>query len=61
MGGMLRKEIPVYLSGSGRDTTAEEEVDVYVKGVAATGAKAVKFKIGGRMSGNRDTYPGPHR
>ena len=58
MGGILRKEIPVYLSGSGRDTTAEEEVDVYVQGVAATGAKAVKFKIGGRMSANRDTYPG---
>ena len=58
MGGILRKEIPVYLSGSGRDTTAEEEVDVYVKGVAATGAKAVKFKIGGRMSANRDAYPG---
>src|SRR3954451_7788267 len=58
MGGVLRKEIPIYLSGSGRDTTAEEEVDVYVKGVETTGAKAVKFKIGGRMSGNRDTYPG---
>ena len=58
MGGVLRKEIPVYLSGSGRDTTAEEEVDVYVRGVEYTGAKAVKFKIGGRMSDNRDAYPG---
>ena len=58
MGGILRKEIPVYLSGSGRDTTAEEEVDVYVKGVEFTGAKAVKFKIGGRMSDNKDAYPG---
>jgi L-alanine-DL-glutamate epimerase-like enolase superfamily enzyme len=58
MGGILRKEIPVYLSGSGRDTTAEEEVDVYVKGVEFTGAKAVKFKIGGRMSDNRDSTPG---
>ena len=57
MGGALRKEIPVYLSGSGRDTTAEEEVDVYVREVARTGAKAVKFKIGGRMSDNRDAYP----
>jgi len=57
MGGMLRKEIPVYLSGSGRDTTAEEEVDVYVREVVRTGAKAVKFKIGGRMSDNRDAYP----
>ena len=58
MGGILRKEIPVYLSGSGRDTTAEEEVDVYVRGVERTGAKAVKFKIGGRMSDNRDASPG---
>lgn len=58
MGGVIRKEIPVYLSGSGRDTTAEEEVDVYVRGVENTGAKAVKFKIGGRMSANRDAFPG---
>ena len=58
MGGMLRKEIPVYLSGSGRETTAEQEVDVYVRGVEETGAKAVKFKIGGRMSRNADAYPG---
>ena len=58
MGGVLRKEIPVYLSGSGRGTTAEDEVDVYVRGVEYTGAKAVKFKIGGRMSDNRDAAPG---
>jgi L-alanine-DL-glutamate epimerase-like enolase superfamily enzyme len=58
MGGVLRKEISVYPSGSGRDTTAEEEADVYVKGVEYTGAKAVKFKIGGRVSANRDAYLG---
>jgi L-alanine-DL-glutamate epimerase-like enolase superfamily enzyme len=58
MGGVLRKEIAVYLSGSGRDTTAEEEVEVYVRGVENTGAKAVKFKIGGRMSDNQDATPG---
>src|ERR1039457_500150 len=58
MGGVLRKEIPVYLSGSGRDTTAEEEVEGYVRGVERTGAKAVKFKIGGRMSDNHDVSPG---
>ena len=57
MGGVLRKEIPVYLSGSGRETAAEAEADVYVREVARTGAKAVKFKIGGRMSDNRDAYP----
>lgn len=58
MGGILRKEIPVYLSGSGRDTTAEEEVEVYVREQERTGAQAVKFKIGGRMSDNYDAYPG---
>lgn len=58
LGGVVRDEIPVYLSGSERNLTAEQEVDIYVRGVAATGAKAVKFKIGGRMSRNRDAYPG---
>jgi L-alanine-DL-glutamate epimerase-like enolase superfamily enzyme len=61
MGGMLRAEIPVYLSGSGRETTAEEEVEVYVRGLAETQAKAVKFKIGGRMGRNVDHYPGRTR
>ena len=58
LGGVIHKEIPVYLSGSARVLSAEEEVDVYVRGVAATGAKAVKFHMGGRMSRNLDTYPG---
>jgi L-alanine-DL-glutamate epimerase-like enolase superfamily enzyme len=57
MGGVLRKEIPVYLSGSARELSAEEEVEIYVRGVENTGAKAVKFKIGGRMSDNRDAAP----
>ncbi len=58
LGGMRRKKIPVYLSGSGRETTAEQEVEVYARGVRETGAKAVKFKIGGRMSRNADAYRG---
>jgi L-alanine-DL-glutamate epimerase-like enolase superfamily enzyme len=58
LGGIRKKEVPVYLSGSGRETTAEEEVDVYVHAAERTGAKAVKFKIGGRMSRNVDAYPG---
>lgn len=36
MVSILRKEVPVYLSGSGRETTAEEEVEVYVEGVQHT-------------------------
>jgi len=58
LGGVVRDEMPVYLSGSDRVLTAEEEVEVYVRGVAETKAKAVKFKIGGRMSRNLDAYPG---
>ena len=58
LGGVIRNEIPVYLSGSDRILTAEEEVDIYVRGIAETGAKSVKFKIGGRMSRNLDAYPG---
>ncbi len=58
LGGVIRDEIPVYLSGSDRVLTAEEEVDIYVRGMAETGSKAVKFKIGGRISRNLDAYPG---
>ena len=48
----------VYLSSSIRETTAEQEVEAYRRGIPTTGAKGVKFKIGGRMSRNADTYPG---
>ena len=58
LGGVVRREIPVYLSGSGRETTAEQEVEVYVRTSEQTGTKIVKFKIGGRMSRNVDAYPG---
>ncbi len=58
LGGVVRTEIPVYLSGSERILTAEKEVGIYVEGVADTGANAVKFHMGGRMSRNVDTYPG---
>jgi L-alanine-DL-glutamate epimerase-like enolase superfamily enzyme len=58
LGGVIRQEIPVYLSGSARTLSAEEEVNVYVRGIAETGATAVKFHMGGRMSRNLDIYPG---
>lgn len=57
LGGVVRKQIPVYLSGSVRDTTAEQEVEIYKTAMAMTGTSAVKFKIGGRMSRNADAYP----
>ncbi|MDR1678444.1 MAG: mandelate racemase/muconate lactonizing enzyme family protein [Prevotellaceae bacterium] len=56
LGGVWRNEIPVYLSGSARELTAEEEIAIYARGVEETGAKSVKFKIGGRMQ-KYDPYP----
>lgn len=58
LGGVVRHEVPVYLSGSGRELGAEDEVAIYVRGLAETQARAVKFKIGGRMSRNLDASPG---
>lgn len=58
LGGRIRSEIPVYLSSMRRDTTAEQEVAWLAKRLAETGSGAVKLKIGGRMSRNRDAFPG---
>ena len=55
---MRRKEIPVCLSGSGRELRAEREVEVYAKSLQLSGAKAMKFKIAGRIGRNSDQYPG---
>jgi L-alanine-DL-glutamate epimerase-like enolase superfamily enzyme len=57
-GGMIRREVPIYVASGNRDTTPEQEVDILVKGIERTGAKAVKFKVGGRMSNNADSMPG---
>ncbi len=58
LGGVLRREIPVYLSSLRRDTTPEEEVAWVGRRLEETGARAVKLKIGGRMSRNADAAPG---
>lgn len=57
LGGVKRREIPVYLSSSRRDTTPEEEVAWVGQRLEETGAKAVKLRIGGRMSKNADAAP----
>jgi L-alanine-DL-glutamate epimerase-like enolase superfamily enzyme len=48
-GGVRRREIAVYRASSHRGNTAEEELDYLLKVVAADGARAVKFRLGGRM------------
>jgi L-alanine-DL-glutamate epimerase-like enolase superfamily enzyme len=57
-GGVLRTEIPVYAASGNRDTTPQQEADILVKWVEQTGVKAVKFKVGGRMSKDQDSIPG---
>lgn len=57
-GGVKRREIPVYRASGNRGNRPEDEVE-YLRGlVEATGATAIKFRLGGRMSNNADSLPG---
>jgi L-alanine-DL-glutamate epimerase-like enolase superfamily enzyme len=58
LGGVKRREIAVYRASGTRGNTPEEEVADLKRIVAETGAKAVKFRLGGRMSKNDDSLPG---
>lgn len=56
-GGGARQSAPFYVASGNRDSTPEEEADYLAQLVEETGAKAVKFRVGGRMSRNRDSMP----
>ena len=58
LGGARRTEIPIYVSSTTRETSPREEVERLAAGLEETGARAVKFKVGGRMSRNEDASPG---
>ncbi len=58
MGGAVRDKVEVYQAFNDREKTPEASVANVEKTIAVTGAKAVKFKVGGRMSRNRDSLPG---
>ncbi len=58
LGGVKRTEIAVYRASGNRGNTPEEEVEYLQELVQQTGAKAVKFRLGGRMSNNVDSLPG---
>ena len=58
LGGVKRTEIAVYRASGNRGNTPEEEVAYLKRLVEETGAKAVKFRLGGRMSKNADSLPG---
>lgn len=48
----------VYVSSGNRHTTPQEELDILAREVERIGARAIKYKIGGRMSRNRDSMAG---
>lgn len=58
LGGVIRRQVPFYVASGRRDSTPEEEMDYLVQLIDETGAKAIKFRVGGRMSRNVDAMPG---
>jgi L-alanine-DL-glutamate epimerase-like enolase superfamily enzyme len=58
LGRVVRRQVPYYVASGRRDTTPEEEVIYLQDLIAETGALAVKFRVGGRMSYNVDALPG---
>lgn len=57
-GGRVRDEIDFYIASGNRDTSAEKEAEILQELVQQHQLKAVKFKVGGRMSNNADSIPG---
>jgi L-alanine-DL-glutamate epimerase-like enolase superfamily enzyme len=56
-GGRLHRDIAVYFASGNRGNRPEEEVRHLQGLVAGSGARAVKFRVGGRMSRNEDSLP----
>ncbi|WP_339715462.1 mandelate racemase/muconate lactonizing enzyme family protein [Cyclobacterium amurskyense] len=54
LGKIHHPKIAVYQANNFRGKSAEESVDLIEAQVRSTGAKALKFKVGGRMSNNQD-------
>ena len=49
LGGIVRREIPVYRASGNRGNEAEAEIAYLQQLVAETGARAIKFRLGARM------------
>ncbi len=57
-GGVRQPRIAVYRASGQRGNSPEAEIDYLRQLVAETGASAVKFRVGGMLSNNRDSRPG---
>ncbi|MEM1166108.1 MAG: mandelate racemase/muconate lactonizing enzyme family protein [Planctomycetota bacterium] len=58
IGEVQHSEVAVYAANSFRGRSADESIELIRANIEATGARALKFKVGGRMSNNRDDPPG---
>jgi L-alanine-DL-glutamate epimerase-like enolase superfamily enzyme len=58
LGDIVRRDVPIYVASGRRDTTPQQEVEYLQKLLEQSGAKALKFRVGGRMSRNADAMPG---
>src|SRR5207244_9044421 len=58
LGGIVRTSVPLYVASGRRDTTPQQEIDYLKSLIEQSGAKAVKYRVGGRMSRNADASPG---
>ena len=58
LGGVKRRDIAVYRASGNRGNPPDEEVAYLKQIVAESGAKALKFRLGGRMSRNADSLQG---
>ncbi|HEV8608011.1 MAG TPA: enolase C-terminal domain-like protein [Tepidisphaeraceae bacterium] len=57
-GGAIKRDIPIYTASGVRGNTPEAEIEHLQKLVAESGAKALKYRLGGRMNRNVDSLPG---
>ncbi len=58
VGDAGRQEVPIYVASGRRDTTPEQEIDHLRELLEKSGANALKFRVGGRMSRNADATAG---
>jgi len=57
-GAAPRDSINVYRASGRRGNTPEEEVEYLQELLEETGGTAIKFRVGGQLSNNRDSLPG---
>jgi len=57
-GGAIRRDIPIYTASGVRGNKPEEEIEHLKKLVEESGARAPKYRLGGRMNKNVDSLPG---